>query len=74
MKRAVRTLIRLIAAGLILFGGIEIALDYFNHRLHKSEPSIWAWVIGIFLILLGGFLIAASESLAEQLTDDIEEE
>ena len=74
MKRAVRTIIRLIAAGLILFGGIEVALDFFNHRLHKASLSVWAWVIGIFLILLGGFLIAASESLADQLTDDIDEE
>jgi predicted PurR-regulated permease PerM len=74
MKRVVRTFIRLLAAGLILFGAIEIALDFFNHHLHKASLSVWAWVIGIFLILLGGFLVAASESLAEQLTDDIDEE
>ena len=74
MKRVVRSFIRLIAAGMILFGGIEIAFDFINHRLHKTGLSVWAWIIGIVLIALGVFLILASESLAEQLTDDIEDE
>ena len=73
MKRVVRTFIRLIAGGMILFGGVEIVLDYFNRHLHKTG-SVWAWIIGIILVALGFFLIAASDSLAEQLTDDIDEE
>ena len=74
MKRVVRTFIRLIAGGMIMFGGVEMVLDYFNHRLHKTALSIWAWIIRIVLTALGTFLIMCSESLAEQLTDDIDEE
>ena len=74
MKRVVRTFIRLIAGGMILFGVVEVVLDFFNHRLHKTGLSVWTWVIGIVLIALGMFLMLASESLADQLTDDIDEE
>ena len=74
MKRVVRTFIRLIAGGMILFGVVEVVLDFFNHRLHKTGLSVWTWIIGIVLIALGTFLILASESLADQLTDDIDEE
>ena len=73
MKRAVRAVIRIIASGLILFGGIEIGLEFLRPRANHTGMSVWAWVIAVVLIALGIFLILASESLAEQLTDDIEE-
>ena len=73
MKRAVRAVLRLIAAGLILFGGLQIGLELTRHRLQKTDFSFWSCAMGAALAALGIFLIAASASLAEQLTDDFED-
>jgi hypothetical protein len=74
MKRRVRTLIQVLASGLILFGGIVLVLEFIGHRLHKAAHINWWYcILGVVLIALGGFLFAGSESLAEQLTDDFEE-
>lgn len=73
MKRAVRSLIRLIALGLFVFGGMEIILEYVRHRMRDTAISLWHCVIGSALIALGVFVFAISAKLAEQLTDDFEE-
>lgn len=80
MKRAVRTLIRIIAAALILFGALEIGLELVHHRVqvhNHVEPiqtNFWHYVIGVILIIVGVILFLGSESLADQLTDDIDDE
>jgi hypothetical protein len=79
MKRAVRTLIQIIAAGLMTFGALEIGLELEHHAVqvrNHVEPiqtNIWRYIIGALLLLMGVILFAGSDSLAEQLTDDIEE-
>jgi uncharacterized membrane protein HdeD (DUF308 family) len=73
MKRAVRTLIRIIAAGFILFGVMEIVLEYARHRLPEAEISWLQIAIGSLLIVAGIVLLAVSSKLAEKLTDDFEE-
>ena len=73
MRRAVRSLIRLIATGLMLFGVMEIGLQYVRHQLRKAEISLWHCLIGGLLIVLGAVVFAASSRLAAQLTDDFEE-
>ncbi len=73
MNRPVRVVIRLIAASLVLFGGLEIGLEYVSHRMRKAEISAWHCVIGGVLIVLGIVLFWASAWLAEQLTDDFDD-
>jgi divalent metal cation (Fe/Co/Zn/Cd) transporter len=73
MKRHVRTLICLIASGLVVFGGMEIGLEYLRHRFRQGEISLWHYVIGAILVMLGIFLFLTSSRLAEQLTDDFDE-
>lgn len=73
MKRAVRSIICFIGAALIIFGGLEIGLEYVRHRTHHTEISPWRCVIGAVLIVIGVILFLGSDSLADQLTDDIEE-
>jgi hypothetical protein len=79
MKRAVRSLIRVIAFGLAIFGILEIGLEIARQKIHaaqveppKSHP--WQYVIGAGLILAAIILFAGSDSLAEQLTDDVDDE
>ena len=74
MRRAVRSIICLVAAALIIFGGLEIGLEYVRHRTNHTEISIWHCVIGAVLMVIGIILIAGSDSLAEQLTDDVEDD
>jgi hypothetical protein len=79
MKRPVRTLIQIIAAGLMLFGVLEIGLEFAHHQVQIREhiepikTNIWRYIIGVLLFLVGIILFLGSDSLAEQLTDDIDE-
>lgn len=73
MKRAIRNLIRFIAAGLITFGGLEIGLEIVRHRLQNAEIGLRECLIGAGLILGGVILFAFSSRLADRLSDDLEE-
>jgi TRAP-type C4-dicarboxylate transport system permease small subunit len=73
MKRAVRTVLRLIAAGLILFGALALALEFLHHRLPEAGISLWSCFVGTMLVGLGGALYAMSARLAERFTDDFDE-
>ena len=79
MKRAVCTLIRIIAAALFVFGALEIGLEVAHHQVqvrNHVEPiktNVWRYIIGAVLFVVGVILFLGSESLADQLTDDIEE-
>jgi drug/metabolite transporter (DMT)-like permease len=80
MKRAVRTLIQIIAAGLMIFGALEIGLEIAHHQVQVHnhvdpvKTDIWRYVSGAVLFLLGMILFAGSNSLAAQLTDDIDDD
>jgi len=80
MKRPVRTLIQIIAAGLMLFGVLEIGLEFAHHQVQIREhiepikTNIWRYIIGVALFVVGIVLFLGSNSLAEQLTDDIDDE
>ena len=73
MKRAVRTLIRLVGAGFAVFGFMAFAFEFVKHRVRNAGISVWHCVLGAILIAIGVILFLGSESLAEQLTDDPDE-
>jgi hypothetical protein len=73
MKRAVRSIIRLAAAGLVVFGIMEIGLELVRYRLRNAEISIGHCLMGAVLIALGITLFASSARLATKWTDDFEE-
>lgn len=79
MKRAVRTLIRIIAAALLVFGALEIGLEIEHHQVQLRDhvqpiqTNVWRYIIGALLFVAGVILFLGSESLADQLSDDIEE-
>ena len=73
MKRAIRTVIRLIAAGAMVIGGMDCALEFARHWKHFGEVSLWACLINFLVIVAGAILFAASASLAEKLADDFDE-
>ena len=79
MKRPVRILIQIITACMMLFGLMEIGLEVAHHHIqvrnhvNPIKTNVWSYVIGVALLVVGFILFAGSNSLAEQLTDDIEE-
>ena len=73
MRRAVRTVICLIAAGFIVVGGMNVGLEYVRHRLQDTEVSSWRICLGLVGVTLGLALFVTSRSLAEKMTDDIDE-
>lgn len=72
MKRAVRTLIRLVASAVIIFGVLEVGLELTRHQMRKVEISPWHCAIGAVLVICGAILFAVSARLAEQWADDFE--
>jgi len=73
MKRAVRTVIRLLAAGLFLVGGMEIGLEFMRQRAKEGGIRLGSCLLGAVLIVLGATLAGVSGRLATRLTEDFEE-
>jgi hypothetical protein len=73
MRRSVRVVILLLAAGLLVLGGMEIGLEVVRHRLQDAEINLWRCGVGAALSALAVLLAAGSARLAQKLTDDFEE-
>jgi drug/metabolite transporter (DMT)-like permease len=80
MKRAVRTVIQIIGVAAALFGVLEIVLEIAHHQIQVRDHvdpvknNVWSYVIGAVLLFVGFILFAGSNSLAEQLTDDYDDD
>jgi hypothetical protein len=74
MKRVVCSILRLVAAGVAVLGGMEILLEFMRHRVRDAETNSWHYLVGSVLIALGITLFAASSKLAARLTDDFDDE
>ena len=70
MKRAVRSLIRIIAAALVVFGGLGASLEFARHRVQGEEMRLGPLIQGAVLIVVGIAIFAASARLAEKFADD----
>ena len=73
MKRAVRTVLRLIAAGMLVVGAMNVGLEFVRHRMQGADIGWWRVGLGVLCVVLGVVLFIFSNSLAERLTDDFEE-
>ena len=74
MKRALRAIFRLIAAGLLVVGAMELGLEYMRHVAPPRAPiNLGNCLIGAVLMALGVGLFAASRRLADRFSDDLDE-
>lgn len=73
MRRAVRNLIRFVAAGFVIFGAFPIGLELLRHRVQSAEVRASQFIIGGGTILAGILLFAFSSRLAAIFTDDDDE-
>jgi hypothetical protein len=73
LTRAVRLVLWLIAASMIVLGALFIGLELAKHQLHKTEISVWRCLVWSVPMLLGAVLFVKGTALARRLTDDFEE-
>ena len=73
MKRVVRSVIRWIAAGLVLVGGLELGLEFMRYKIRGEWPGWGRCLLGTILAMAGGVLFWASGRLAGKLTEDFDE-
>jgi hypothetical protein len=76
VKRAICNLIRFVAAGLIVCGGMELGLEgyaFVRHQRSGAEISPWDCIIGAVLLVLGVILFAASSRIARKTAGDFDE-
>lgn len=72
--RGAQFLIRLTAAGLIMWSAIEIGLRVFAKLLHRAYTGgFWSWIIMVVPLLAGLVLMFKSRSLARKLTEDFDD-
>jgi hypothetical protein len=70
MQRTVQMVLRLLAAGLIVVGGLNVVVEFARHwRLHAAL-NLWACVVWAIPIVLGLALFVKASALASRLTDD----
>jgi len=80
MKRAVRSVIQIIGVAAALFGLLAIGLEIVRHQVQVRDHATpvvnhpWSYVVGAVLLFVGFILFAGSNSLAEQLTDDYDDD
>ena len=73
MKRAVQMVLRLIAAGLLVVGGLNLVLEFARRGRGAAALNLWTCLLWAVLIGLGVLLFAKAPALASQWTDDFEE-
>lgn len=70
LQKAVRSLIRLVAAGLVIIGVMLGGLQLLNHRASGGEINSIQITFQAFLFLAGVGLFAGSAKLATRLIDE----
>jgi len=73
MKRAIRMVLWLVAAGLIVIGGLNATLELTRHWLRQTNLNVWFCLLWVVLIVLGVVLFLKATALASRLTDDFDE-
>jgi len=73
MRHAVRTVLVLVAAGMILIAGMFLGLEVMKGRTGHGTPSVLLCVLYGVLVLVGAALIWKSNTIAGRLTDDFDE-
>ena len=74
MKHTVQKLLRLVAAGLILIGGLNVAVEFARHWRLRDPLHLWNCLLWAVPVVLGLALFVKAAALARRLTDDFDDE
>lgn len=73
-QRGVRSLLLLIAFGMVVIGALQVGLEYVQHHVKGLELDPKTCAVWIALAVAGVILTAASGSLARRITGDDEDD
>ncbi len=73
-QKGAQLLIRLVAAGLVLIGGMLAGLEYLNHRARHVELNVFKVAGDAVMFFAGVVLLIASSRLAARLTDESQDD
>lgn len=71
-QKGAQLLIRLVAAGLVLIGGMLAGLEFLNHRARHVELNVFKVAGYAAMFFAGAALLGASSKLAARLTEEPE--
>jgi hypothetical protein len=73
VKRAARLMIWMIAAGLIVIGGLNVSLEFLNRRLHHTELNLGRCLFWSLPVVVGFVLLATASAIARRITSESDE-
>jgi hypothetical protein len=73
-QKGAQLLIRLVAAGLVLIGGMLAGLEFLSHRARHVELNVFKMAGYALMFFAGVVLLIASSKLAARLTDESPED
>jgi len=71
--RVAAMILRLVAAGMILIGGLNAGLEIVSGLAGKGDASVWRGALHGALGLAGLVLLLRSSTIARRLTEDSDE-
>jgi hypothetical protein len=72
-RKGAAMLLRLVALGLVIFGGLNTWLEFLRERAGKGPPRVGFVVLFGALTVAGLVLLVGSGALAKRLTEDFDE-
>jgi O-antigen/teichoic acid export membrane protein len=72
-QKGAKLLLRVMALGMIIVGGMNVALELLRQRAHPGAFSLPQIVLGSIGFLAGVILFAASAKIAARWTQDFDE-
>jgi uncharacterized membrane protein len=74
MTHAVKTVIRLIAAGIFIVAAMNVGVEYLRGIGQGEDTNSWRVSLSIMGVVLGVVLFFTSKSIANRLTDDVDDD
>lgn len=68
--KGIRSLLLLVAFGMILIGSLQVGLEYTRHRVKGIELDLKVCLAWGFVLVLGLGLLTVSGSLARKICDE----
>ena len=72
-RKGATLVLRLLALGIVVVGGLNVLLEFTRQRLGKGDVSTVRCVLYGLLCLAGFVLLFLSGALAKRLTEDFDE-
>ena len=73
MRHAVRSVLVLIAVGMILLGWVFVALELFKYRMGHGPLVVWRCVVFLLVAAAGVVLAWKSGAIAREIADHFDE-